>query len=198
MRAIAKEWMRDHKEMGSTEFKDLLESLIQGQSATEKTFAGIMLDLSTKSQRQFDPVVFEDWLDDLIGWAEVDSVCTGAYTITAIPSDFGRWKKILNRLSKSDNINKRRASIVFLCSPVRRVNDEKLGALALEIVHRLKHERHILITKAVSWLLRSMVTHHKTLVKSYLDNNASTLPAIAVRETRTKLRTGKKTARKKS
>lgn len=192
MRRIAKEWMRDHKTMSSDEFRKTLDSLIHGRSATEKTMAGVLLDYSTRAQREFDPSCFDRWLDQVIGWAEVDAVCTGAYTNTAIPENFAVWKKLLTKLSRSKNINKRRASIVFLCSPLRRVDDPRLARLALDNVDRLKHEKEILITKAISWVLRSMVTHHRVRLQQYLKKNEASLPAIAVRETKTKLRTGRK------
>ena len=195
LRLIAKEWMKDHKKTSAAEFAKILASLIKGKSATEKFFAGILLDASTQQQRQFDPRSFEKWLDHLVGWAEVDSVCTGDYTITAIPANFVSWKKILVRLSKSKNINKRRASLVFLCSPLRRVKDKRLAAIAIQNVDRLKHEKEPLITKAISWVLRSMVNHHKLLLESYLKKNQKELPAIAVRETTTKLKTGRKTVK---
>lgn len=195
LRLIAREWSRDHKKMDAADFQKTLTSLIHGESATEKTMAGMLLDLSTSGQRKFDPVCFEEWLDHLIGWAEVDTVCTGDYTITAIPENFSSWKKILVRLSKSKNINKRRASIAFLCSPLRRVKDGRLADLALENVDRLKHEKEILITKAISWVLRSMVTHYRGLLEAYLKENQMHLPPVAVRETLTKLKTGKKTVK---
>jgi 3-methyladenine DNA glycosylase AlkD len=64
---------------------------------------------------------------------------------------------------------------------------------ALENVTELKSEKAVLITKAISWVLRSMVKHHKTLVTQYVKENKDTLPAIAVRETLIVLKTGKKT-----
>jgi 3-methyladenine DNA glycosylase AlkD len=59
----------------------------------------------------------------------------------------------------------------------------------------LKGERDILITKAVSWLLRSMSARHGPAVAAYLDASAASLPAVVVRETWTKLRTGTKSGR---
>ena len=195
MRLIAKEWSRNHKKMSMAEFAKMLTSLIAGKSATEKTMAGILLDYSTSDQRKFDPVFFEAWLEHLTGWAEVDAVCTGDYTVQAIPENFNAWKKILARLSKSKNINKRRASLVFLCSPLRRIQNDRLADLAFENIDRLKHERAILITKAISWLLRSMVTHYKSKLEKYLSKNQRELPPVAVRETLTKIKTGKKSVK---
>jgi 3-methyladenine DNA glycosylase AlkD len=123
----------------------------------------------------------------------VDAVCTGDYTISQLPSDWKKWELLLRKFSRDKNIHKRRASLVLLCSPVRHVSDVKLAEVALENTDRLKNEKHVLITKAISWLLRSMVKNHKKRVQSYVQKNSKTLPAIAVRETNTVLKTGKKT-----
>jgi 3-methyladenine DNA glycosylase AlkD len=78
---------------------------------------------------------------------------------------------------------------------VRYSGEVRLSDLAFAVVERLKGERPILITKAVSWLLRSMAPRHGLAVAAYLEANAATLPAVAVRETRTKLATGTKSGR---
>ena len=196
LRKIAKEWMKAHRELSVTDFEKLLSSLIQGESSTEKCMVGILLDNSTAAQRKFNPAIFGYWLEHLEGWAEVDSVCTGTYTISEIPNDWLRWKKLLVQFSKSKNINKRRASLVLLCSPLRRAKNESLTLVVLQNTERLKSEREILITKAISWVLRSAVVHHRVLVKNYLALNRRSLPKIAVRETLAVLETGKKTKSK--
>jgi 3-methyladenine DNA glycosylase AlkD len=193
LRTIAKTWMREHREMSGAEFTAMLTSLIEGVSSTEKVMAGILMDYATAEQQDFDPKIFDHWLDHLIGWAEVDAVCTGAYTIRQIPSGWKKWKPLLRKFSKDNNIHKRRASLVFFCSPVRHVTDEALAEVALENVDRLKSEKHVLITKAISWVLRSMVKNFKKEVSRYIQKNSKALPAIAVRETNTVLKTGKKT-----
>jgi len=195
LRTIAKEWMRDHKEMTAQTFAALLNSLVQGKSSTEKCMAGILLDYSTSPQRKFDPALFDRWLDHLVGWAEVDAVCTGNYTITEIPLQWKKWKPLLIRFSRSKNIQKRRASIVLLCSPLRKPGNEALVEVGFENIDRLKSEKEILITKAISWVLRSMDKNYRKLLTEYLKANADTLPKIAVRETMTKLETGTKTKR---
>jgi 3-methyladenine DNA glycosylase AlkD len=193
MRRIGKEWMRSHKTISSHEFTGLLTSLIQGVSSTEKVMAGILMDCATKDQRNVHPKMFDHWLDHLEGWAEVDSLCTGEFTITSIPADWKKWKPVLNKFAKDKNIHKRRASLVLLCSPVRYVSDGEVADVALKNIDRLKHEKEVLITKAISWLLRSMVKNFKPKVAAYMKENKESLPKIAVRETLTVLKTGKKT-----
>jgi 3-methyladenine DNA glycosylase AlkD len=193
LRKIAKNWMQEHREITATGFSKMLTSLIEAKSSTEKCMAGIIMDYATAAQRSFDPKLFDQWLDHLAGWAEVDAVCTGKYTIHQIPANREKWAPLLKRFCKSKNIQKRRASLVLLCSPVRHHDDEWLALAALENVKALQSEKEVLITKAISWILRSMVKHHKKMVEAFVKENRTTLPSIAVRETLTKLKTGKKT-----
>jgi 3-methyladenine DNA glycosylase AlkD len=197
LRKIAKDWMRDHRHVDPVEFAAMLECFIKAPSSTEKCMAGILLDSSTKDQRKFDPRLFDKWLDHLVGWAEIDSVCTGKYTITEIPAQWKIWKTLISKFSKSKNINKRRASLVFFCSPLATVDDERLADHALAIVDRLKDEKEILITRAISWVLRSMVKRYRKKLEAYLRGNSETLPRVAVRETIIKLKTGLKSGSKK-
>jgi 3-methyladenine DNA glycosylase AlkD len=67
--------------------------------------------------------------------------------------------------------------------------------MAFKNIDKLKQNGHILVTKAISWLLRDLIKHHRQKVETYLKDNENTLPRIAIRETRTKLLTGKKTPR---
>lgn len=195
MRVIARNWMRAHKDLEAGTFVNLLTSLIEAESCTEKMMAGILMGYSTKTQRSFNPAVFDQWLDHLVGWVEVDTVCTGDFIATQLPEHWPKWKKLILKLSKDPNINKRRASLVLFCSPCSSVQDEDIAETAFQVIDRLKSEKTVIITKAVSWVLRSMIRHYRERVTVYLDANATTLPRIAVRETARKLATGKKTTK---
>ncbi|MEO7990414.1 MAG: DNA alkylation repair protein [Chryseolinea sp.] len=192
LRTIAKNWMRAHSDLTTTHFSTLLTSLIKGESSTEKCMAGILLDYATKEQRQFNPKLFDGWLNELEGWAEVDTLCTGKYSSTEIINQWQSWEPLLLKFSVSKNIHKRRASIVCLCSPLQNHSDKRLADCAIHNIEALKSEKNILITKAISWILRTMIKHHHKIVENYVNENESTLPPIAIRETRVKLKTGKK------
>src|SRR5690349_9667721 len=172
LRRIAKEWMKAHKDLTAKTFSDLLTSLIEGKSSTEKCMAGILLDCSTSDQRKFDPSLFDKWLDHLIGWAEVDSVCTGTYTKSEIPGNIKQWKSLLTKFSKSKNIQKRRASIVILCSPLSQLRYDILAEIALNRVDGLESVKEILVTRAIAWVLRGMIRYHKDVVSAYIGENA--------------------------
>ena len=81
---------------------------------------------------------------------------------------------------------------------VRESADKKLSVLSFKNIDRLKREKDVLITKAVSWLLRSLVRNNKSLVNDYLKENKNSLPKIVVRETENKIKTGKKSKKELS
>ena len=196
MRGIAREFMRTHAHLTADEFSRILTSLIKGESGTEKMMAGFLLDYSRTDQRKFKPKLFDDWLSHLEGWAEIDTLCTGLYARKEVPAQWQTWEDLIRRFSKSKDIGKRRASLVLLCAPVRYVEIAEMADMAFENITRLSHEREVLITKAISWLLRSMIKHYRKEVLAFVNAHAETLPAIALRETRTKLSTGVKGKRK--
>lgn len=194
LRNIAKQWMSSHRDLSAAEFSVLLSSLIKGKTSTEKCMVGILLDYSTIDQRKFNPKLFNAWLNHLEGWAEVDSLCTGRYSDTEIISQWKAWKAQLIQFAKSKNIQKRRASLVLLCSPLRKIYDERLATVAFQNISQLSSENEILITKAISWVLRSMVKLYRPQVEIYIRDHQKSLPKIALRETQVKLKTGKKTS----
>ena len=196
LRKIAQDWMKRHRDISPEDLAELLTYLVEGKTFTEKIMAGVMLGYATPAQRSFNIKVFDHWLNQLEGWAEIDALCSGKYSLNEIPRNWKAWSKQLVRFNKSKEIEKRRASLVLLCSPLSHTGDAALREAAFTLIDRIKNEKDILITKAISWLLRSMVRHHHDAVMDYINENAETLPAIAVRETRKKLETGRKTTPK--
>jgi 3-methyladenine DNA glycosylase AlkD len=192
-RRIARAWLAQHRAWPASDVLDVVESLLTGASHEEKTLAALLLGYSASTRQAVRPGDVERWLDQLCGWAEVDSLCQNLFPAEQLLAQWRAWRALIKRLARDSNINKRRASIVLLTGPTHRCRDERLRDLALEVALALSAERDILITKAISWLLRSMVTHHPALIRQLLDTHAEALPKVAIRETRTKLDTGRKT-----
>ena len=199
LRSIGKTWMKENAgELSLNAFTTLLTSLTRGESSTEKTMAGILLDYAPAALRQFDPKLFDKWLGPLQGWAEVDTLCTGVYSSTEIANQFTAWKNVLLDFTKSKQIEKRRASLVLLVSPLLKARNANVVKIAFQNINRLKQEKEVMITKAISWLLRSAIKYHKAEVAVFIEEQNETLPRIALRETLIKLKTGKKTKSKKT
>jgi 3-methyladenine DNA glycosylase AlkD len=195
LRRIAREWLAAHRKAADAELLAMADRLFAGAHYEEKVLGAIVLQTNARIWRQLTPARVDRWLDDLSGWAEIDSLCTGAFWREIMTADWPAWRALIERLAGDPNINKRRAAMVLLTAPTRTSDDPRFSDLGFEVVDRLKGERPILITKAVSWLLRSMAARHGPAVATYLEASAASLPAIAVRETRTKLATGTKSGR---
>jgi len=193
LRKIAKVWSEKHIDLNCNDFIQLLNSLYKSSnSSTEKYIAGFIIEYSPKLRRSIEPKLLNNWLNHLTGWAQVDSLCQSRFGSRGLLLNWHKWKDLLRKLNKSKNINKRRASLVLLTKPIRDSDSKKFTDIAIENIENVRHEKDVLITKAVSWLLREMIKNHRNLVKNYLTEKKDLLPAIAVKETRLKLKTGRK------
>ncbi len=191
-RNIAREFLKTHPDLTQKEFETLLTSLYNGKTFTERTMPGFLLQYDNDHRHALDPQILNSWIGQLTGWCEIDTTCQAAFSAEDMLHNWNAWKKLLTQFSKSNDISKRRASIVLLNKVVQNSPDHRCADVAFVNVDRLKHENDILITKAVSWILRSLIAHHRTRVKKYLTDNKDALPKIALRETQNKLKTGTK------
>jgi 3-methyladenine DNA glycosylase AlkD len=165
-----------------------------GQKRTKTCLRRLLANSSQR--RQLGPALYKDWLDHTNGWAAVDAICYNNFTASEMLDNFGPWKTLITRLAKSNNLNKCRGAIVLLTKPVKQSADPRLRDLSFRVIDTLSGEKSILITKAVSWLLRHLAKHHASAVRQYLATHKDKLPAIAIRETFNKLEHGIKTPKK--
>ena len=193
-RRSVKGWLQANRALPAEAVLATADSLLGGPSYEEKTLGAMILKEHRAARSMVTPAMVDRWLDDLVGWGEVDSLCQSLFEADQLLDDWPGWRALVTDLSTSPNANKRRASLVLLTGPVRHSSDERLARLAFDTVDRLAPERAILITKAVSWLLRSLVPRHREAVIAYLQV-AESLPANARRETRTLIETGTKSGR---
>jgi 3-methyladenine DNA glycosylase AlkD len=194
-RRMARAWLAAHRQASDPQVLAFAGRLFTGESHEERTLGALLLGYSARARRAASLAMVEAWLGELSGWAEVDSFCASVFTADDLAVDWPAWRDLIRRLAHDANINKRRAALVLLVAPTRTSNDPRFFDLGFEVIDRLKGERDILITKAVSWLLRSMCGRRGTEVAAYVEINRAILPAIAVRETRIKLETGTKSGK---
>jgi 3-methyladenine DNA glycosylase AlkD len=192
-RALARSWARDRKREVA-EVLAVVESLFAGDTYDEKTLAPLILAQHRAARLAVRPADVRRWLGGLVGWAEVDHLCQGLLPADQMLSDWPAWSAMIAGLASDPAVSRRRAALVLLTGPVKASPDLRLRDLALTNLAALG-ERDILLTKAVSWLLRSLVTHHRETVDAYLAAHGDRLPAVALREARLKLATGRKATR---
>ena len=191
-RAILLDFIAGHKDLSYSDWRALIDALYHGDSYEERCAPRTLLLKFPRYRRALPLAQLDAWLGCLNGWAEVDSTCQTVFNDKDLLANWEGWSALLQSLAGDDNINKRRAALVLLTAPISQSADPRILNLSLTLVDRLQGEKDGRITKAISWLLRKGVKQQREAIATYVDANAASLPAIAVRETRRKLATGKK------
>ncbi|GIK73181.1 MAG: hypothetical protein BroJett021_21690 [Chloroflexota bacterium] len=192
LRRLAKMTVQQHKAWPDAQWLALLDQLYAGDLFEQRALAGILLGALHPLRHQLELERLRGWLDGQVGWAEVDTTCQSAWSDKEMLARWEEWDPFLDSLSLAPNVSLRRASLVLLVTPLRHNADAALTRRALVNVQRLQHERDRMITKAVSWVLRSMIAEQPQTVRAYLDEHAGALQSTVVREVRKKLETGRK------
>src|SRR5579859_1065203 len=161
-RLIAKTWAKEHQDFPLDEYIELVNSLLRAESTDEKKIGGELLHYFAHHRAQVDLKHLESWLACLEGWEEVDNVCQSVFTDEDLLSDWPTWQRFLRKLTSSSHPSQRRASLVLLTGPVAHSSDKRLTNQAFENIEKLQNDKSILITKAISCLLRELIRHHRT------------------------------------
>lgn len=191
-RAVLLDFIAAYKDLSYEDWLALIDSLYHGESYEERCAPRTLFRKFPRYRRQLPLAQLDAWLGCLNGWAEVDSTCQTVFSDKDLLADWDGWSALLESLAGDANLNKRRAALVLLTAPISQTDDARILDLSLELIHRLNSEKDGRVTKAISWLLRKGIKQHRDAIAAYVDANAPALPAIAVRETRRKLATGKK------
>lgn len=191
LRKLASGWVNKHKNIGTKDLLLFIDMLYFGKSREEKVIASFILGRYPQFIKNISFKKIDSWTQELRGWEETDVFCWNMLYIW-FEEDIGNNIGALQKWNRDNQIEKRRASLVVLCKVFMRKPALSLIPIAFGFINNVKHEKDVLITKAVSWLLRSMTRHYKIQVKAYLFKNKNTLPQIAVRESMNKILTGKK------
>jgi 3-methyladenine DNA glycosylase AlkD len=180
------------KPLPGRESLTVLEELVNSPTFDALAFAGKTLSLLPPARQTLTLPRLKGWLAGTQGWAECDCLCQSLFSGEEVRARWEEWERHLPRFAIDRNIQIRRASLVLQVKPARTASDRRFRNLAFATVEQLKGERTVLITKAISWLLRSLAILDKDEVWQYLETNRESLPGIAYRETKAKILTGRK------
>jgi 3-methyladenine DNA glycosylase AlkD len=195
IKKLAADFIKKNK-LGKDEYFKLIKDLIENAKTFEEIDVAAKI-LGNKNDYRKE-IKLDDlgyWLTFTHGWAEGDVISQSNFEAEELLNRWNEWEKFLTKMNRSKNIQQRRASLVLLCKTLRQSDEEKVYDLAIKLANNLKSEKEILITKAVSWVLRSAVKNHKNEVEKYIEENKETLPKVAYKETLNKVQTGKKYSR---
>jgi len=191
-RAIMLNFLAGQRDLAYADWLALMDALYHGESYEERCAPQTLLKRFPRYRRQLPLAQLDSWLGCLDGWAEVDSTCQTVFSAADMLADWPGWAGLLGKLAQDPNVNKRRAALVLLTAPISQSADARILELSLRLITELQADKDKRITKAISWLLRRGIKQHRPAIAAYLEAQAERLPAIARRETRKKLATGKK------
>lgn len=189
---LLREVLKETRDVSGEQLIAMLDELFFSGVYDYTNFASKFLTKSKKARKSVSLSKIEKWVIQTEGWAECDSICQSLMSEKEVFERWSEWQKSIKRFSDNKNIQLRRASLVLQVKSARESNDPNLRKLAFQIIEKLKSEKDILITKAISWLLRDLSRQNKKEVLQYLKDNQKSLPKIAFRETMRKIATGKK------
>ncbi len=161
-------------EMPIREIELLLESQIH------EARAGAVSIMDKASRKNISPQRLEDFFrlymrchDRINNWDLVDLGClymTGLYL-------FDKPRAILYQLAQSENIWERRTAILSTCYFIRKkdLND------TYQLATLLLHDKEDLVNKATGWMLRFAGDKDPKRLISFLDQHASTMPRVTLR-----------------
>ena len=128
-------------------------------------------------------------------WGSVDAF---AGLVTGVLWQQGRLRDgTIHRWARSPIVWWRRTAVVSAVPlNLRSCGGRGDKRRTLEVVDLAKTDQHPMVTKAVSWALRSLVIWDPEAVRRYLKENETVLVALVKREVRNKLDTGRKNPRR--
>jgi 3-methyladenine DNA glycosylase AlkD len=187
LKRIAATWGREHPDVDPGELRSLVYALCDGATREEQILGIMLLRGLAPALRWSD---FDRLRRSLDTWEATDGLAH--YLAEWVAADLTRRSDRLRSMARSRHLWTRRLAVVT----ASQLNRHGLGIeLTVELVDQVRAERDPMITKAVSWALRELAVAAPHTAEEYLERRADELPAIAIRETRNKLRTGKKSGR---
>ncbi len=194
IRRTVRTWHREHPEAMPAEVADLADALWNAEVREEMVTAALLLGHSRAARAHMGLRRADRWAKSLDNWETSDAMA--AWLVApSVADDPTRGYRMLDTLTTRRNPWARRVGLVGCIGTGRTPEAAGWWPRVEEIVMRLAADREASIPKAISWVLRTHLKHARSSVERLLDERSADLPAIAVRETRNKLRTGTKTGR---
>jgi 3-methyladenine DNA glycosylase AlkD len=194
LRQIVGAWRRGHKEATREHLLVLVEALWEGASREERMLALELLQHYPHHIPQLTWSRFERWRHDLDNWELTDVLGVGVLGLWVL-GDADARAQHLRDLIAGEGVWSRRLGLVGAIGLNRARKDGSFPQLTFALMDQVKEERHPMITKAVSWMLRDLSKKHPDLVAAYLEDNRDLLADHVVREVTNKLKTGRKSGK---
>jgi 3-methyladenine DNA glycosylase AlkD len=191
LRAQAAGWRRGHPRATPAEVAALADRLWHTGIREEQLVACFVLAGNRAALAATDPERVRAWCALLDNWETTDQLGMNVLG-PLVALDPAARLRLLEAMAADLHPWTRRVALVA-CTRLARAGDAaRWWPRVAGLVLALAADRLAALPKASSWVLRSWLGPCPAEVAAFVDANAGTLPAVAVRETRTKLATGAK------
>ncbi|WP_127560334.1 DNA alkylation repair protein [Saccharospirillum alexandrii] len=191
LRGVVRDYKRRLASQSAEDVYQIALNLLD-KNVTECRQAGYELVAGHKGARELlTPKRIEALGQDIDNWACVDGFCC---TLVGRAWREGRVSDAtVMRWSQSQDVWWRRAAVVATVP----LNIKAHGGVGdtvrtLMVCQSLLNDEEIMVQKAISWALRSLVTWDRGSVQGFLEEQSGSVSALVRREVVHKLRTGKK------
>jgi 3-methyladenine DNA glycosylase AlkD len=189
LRATAAGWLRAHRDATPAEVAELADRLWTTGVREEQLVACFLLARDRAALAATGPDRVRAWTALLDNWETTDQLGMNVLGPLVALDPAGRLG-LLEAMAADPHPWTRRVALVA-CTRLARAGDAaRWWPRVAGLVLALAGDRQAALPKASSWVLRSWLGPCPAEVAAFVDANAGTLPAVAVRETRTKLATG--------
>ena len=191
LRALAAGWRRGHRQATPAEVAALADRLWHAGIREEQLVACFLLAGDPAALAATGPERVRAWCPLLDNWETTDQLGMNVLG-PLVAADPAAHLGLLATLAGDPSPWARRLALVA-CTRLARADDPAGWWPAVaELVLARAGDRQAALPKASSWVLRTWLGPCPAEVAGFVDANAARLPALAVRETRTKLATGSK------
>jgi 3-methyladenine DNA glycosylase AlkD len=189
LRRTATGWRRRHRHATPAQVAELADRLWNAGIREEQLVACFLLAGDRAALAATDPDRVRAWTALLDNWETTDQLGMNVLgPLVALDPD-GRLP-LLASMAADPHPWTRRVALVA-CTRLARAGDAaELWPRVAELLLGLAGAREAALSKASSWVLRSWLVPCPEEVAAFVGRHQDRLPALAVRETRTKLATG--------
>jgi 3-methyladenine DNA glycosylase AlkD len=191
LRRTAAAWRRGHRQASPAQVAELADRLWQAGVREEQLVACFLLAGDRAALAATDPARMRAWTALLDNWETTDQLGMNVLG-PLVALDPGRRFGLLEAMAADPRSFTRRLALVACTRLARTDGAAALWPRVAGLLLALAADREAALPKASSWVLRSWLGPCPAEVAAFADGHAGLLPALAVRETRAKLATGRK------
>jgi 3-methyladenine DNA glycosylase AlkD len=191
LRGTARAWLRRHRRAAPAEVADLADRLWNAGIREEQLVACFLLAGRPAALDATTPARVWAWTALLDNWETTDQLAMNVLGPLVALDPAGRFGE-LEAMAADPHPWTRRLALAAATRLARGAGAAALWPRVGGLLLAVAGDREAALPKAVSWVLRSWLEPCPAEVAAFVDRHADRLPALAVRETRSKLTTGYK------